>query len=460
MLITSYINGEFYKSGDAFAKQNPFTGEALHDVRSCDLMGLVLAIKGAHQSGLEWAQSSIQQRREFLNRLKQQLKIKQNEYARLEALDQGLPFEFVLQSSLEPVLTLIENLLAEEPASSEIHSPTGVVALIGSWNLSLRNLLDRLLPALLGGNSVVVKVSSVSPVTAGILADLLQSTQTPKGLVQVLVSSDHSLTQTLVAHPGVHAVSVCCRSENSGIFIAGANQGNLQSFKKLQLAGGSKNSAVALAEPTPELVESVMKSFLNGQGQLAWNSARLFVLEKFEIQWGEAIQSYLSDLRPSEGIEDASLWGPCLKPESFDKFSEISHLAVEDKAKLMKADFALSKSQSGFYLPPVFTRDMSRCSTLQQDQIHAPFFILSAVKYPFGVAKYSNVSYFGFAAHIWGEPEKNRKIASALDVGLVAMNGYSVQTAGAWASVKQSGFGIQDYRAFGAFFSNVKKIAL
>lgn len=457
MLISSYINGEFYKTGEVFVKHNPFTGEALHEVQSCDLLGLIQAIRGAHESGLEWAGSSLPQRQEALKSLQQVLISKQQEYARLEALDQGLSQEFVLKNSIKSIISSIEGVMSEMPTENEHCSPVGVVALVGSWNLSLRSLFDRILPALLAGNSLVVKLSSQSPVSAWIMADLVQNTL-PKGLVQILVSDDHSLTQTLVAHPGIHAVSVCCRSENGGFFITEASRGNLQGYKKLQLSGGSKNSAVALAEPNTELLDSVMKSFLIGQGQLVWNSARLFVLEKYETQWSEAIQAYLSNLRPSEGVEDASTWGPCLRGESFIKFSEISRLAIDDKAKLMKADFSLSEAQSRLYLPPVFTRDMSRCSTLQQDQIHAPFFILSAVKYPFDVAKYSNVSYFGYAAHIWGEPEKNAKVANALDVGLVSFNKFSAEVQGAWAAVKQSGFGLQDYRAFGAFFSNVKKI--
>jgi acyl-CoA reductase-like NAD-dependent aldehyde dehydrogenase len=78
------------------------------------------------------------------------------------------------------------------------------------------------------------------------------------------------------------------------------------------------------------------------------------------------------------------------------------------------------------------------------------------VKYPFDIQKYSNVSYFGLAAHLWGEPEKLIKIADSLEVGRVCKNKWSVQVFGASCAVKQSGFGLQDYRTFGDFFSNVK----
>ena len=105
-----------------------------------------------------------------------------------------------------------------------------------------------------------------------------------------------------------------------------------------------------------------------------------------------------------------------------------------------------------------FTQDMSNCSTLQQDQVMAPLFILSAVKYPFDVAKYSNVSYFGFAAHLYGDTDKLLKVADSLDVGLICQNKWSAQVSGIPKAIKQSGFGLQDRRTFGDFFSNVKKL--
>jgi aminomuconate-semialdehyde/2-hydroxymuconate-6-semialdehyde dehydrogenase len=218
------------------------------------------------------------------------------------------------------------------------------------------------------------------------------------------------------------------------------------------------NSAVFLEDPYDEIFKHVMVSFLIGQGQLVWNSSRLFILEKFERQWEERIKNYLASLRPSEGLEDSSIWTPCLKKDSFYQFAEIRKMASDDQAQLLQASYSLTESQKKNFLPPLFTKDMSRCSTLQQDQIHAPFFILSTVKYPFDVVKFSNVSYYGFAAHIWGDQVKLSKLTDGLDVGMVCYNKSSVEVAGAFSAVKQSGFGLQDFQSFGTFFSNVKKV--
>jgi acyl-CoA reductase-like NAD-dependent aldehyde dehydrogenase len=460
MNINSFIDHQDYVGPSHFTKFHPFTGQPLHTVSSCDLMGLVQAIQSSNKAFQEYKSSTRDERIKLVSALLGQLEVRHADYARLEALDQAMPLTFVQKFSIDAAVENIRRLTtASAPAeTTDLTAPTGVIALIASWNLSLRVILDRLVPALLAGNSVIVKVSSESPVTAYLLSELIQTAALPKGLVNVLVSQDPDVKQMLMTHPGVKAVSLVGRFETATACVQAVAQNNLQNFKKLQISTGSKNSAVALGEVTDELFQKVISSFMIGQGQLAWNSARLFVLEKNEPEWQQRITQYLADIRPSESIEDSSPWTPCLKKSSFEKYGEIQKMALDDQAKLIRAEYSLNASQSARYLPPIFTKDMSRCSTLQQDQIHSPCFILSAVKYPFDVPKYSNVSYFGFAAHLWGEPEKLTKVAQALEVGLIQYNRSSIEVNGPIAGLKQSGYGLQDFKPEGAFFSNVSKV--
>ena len=459
MQIHSFIDNTFHKSESKFHKLNPYTLQPLHEVSSCDLIGLVTAIRSSHTAYQEWKSSSVADRLTLIKRIRAGLLLKRDEYARLEALDQGLPLEFVRKNTIELSLMNFDEVLKQKPQDENLqYSAVGVIALVASWNLSLRVILDRLIPALLAGNAVVVKVSSQSVVTAHILAEILLQAGAPKSLVNIIVTDDPEVKRTLVSHPGVRAVSFTGSIEKTSELLPVISQASLQNFKKIQISSGSKNSAVVMTEPLSENFSEIMNSFICGQGQLVWNSARLFILEKFEKEWEAKIKDYLQRLKPSEDIEDSSPWTPCIKPESFSKFNEIKRQIFEDKGQLLLADHNLSDLQKKTFLPAIFTKDMSRCSTLQQDQVHAPVFILSAVKYPFDVAKYSNVSYFGFAAHLWGEPEKMQKLAENLDVGLASVNKTSVEVPGAVTAVKQSGFGLQDFQSFGAFFSNVKKL--
>lgn len=459
MQIPSFIDGAFYKTDSQLIKSNPFTGEKLHEVSSCDLMGVVMAIQSSNKAFQNWKVSTLDQRRDLITKIQNHLSENTNSYCQLEALDQALPIDAVKKYSLALILKNIDEVKKQNPLSEFQYSPVGVVVIVASWNLSLRVIMDRLIPALMAGNSVIIKISSESPITAFIFSEMIKACDVPAGLINVIVSSDVEVKRALISHPGVKAVSFTGCLETVNEVLPLLTHSSIQSFKKIQIGSGSKNSAVVLTEPHDSVFDKIMQSFLLGQGQLVWSSSRLFVLEKFENQWTERIADYLKSIKPSEGISDDSVWTPCLKMKSFYNFSDIKRQSLDDQAKLLEVSAQLTEPQKKLFLPPIFTKDMSRCSTLQQDQIHSPFYILSTVKYPFDVAKYSNVSYYGFAAHLWGEVEKLEKVAESLDVGLVTCNKSSIEIQGASASVKQSGFGLQDYQSFGAFFSNVKKMS-
>jgi aminomuconate-semialdehyde/2-hydroxymuconate-6-semialdehyde dehydrogenase len=464
MNIHSLINAQPSKNiNNPILKLNPYTSEKLHTFYSADLLEAVTAVQGAQKFFLEYRQSSFSDRLQHLQKIKAYLIENSKSICSLEALDQGLPARFVSFYALKSTLYQIEHVMAELSSSvkedQNKYSPVGVISIIASWNLSLRVVAERLFPAIAAGNTVVIKISSHSPVTAFILTEMIQACGLPAGLIQIILSGDVEVKNILITHPGVKAVSFVGHLSAAADVIKQVASVSHQQFKKLQISAGTKNSAACLEEPVEGSFEKIMESFLIGQGQLAWNSSRLFILEKNEKVWQDRIKDYLAHLKPAESIEDTSPWTPVLRKESFKTFSEISQLAQSDQARLIKTSFNLSEVQKNNFLPITFTQDMSNCSTLQQDQVMSPLFILSTVKYPFDIQKYSNVSYFGFAAHLFGDIEKLNKVGDLLDVGLICKNKWSVEVFAMFKALKQSGFGLQDYRVFGDFFSNVKMMS-
>ncbi len=461
MRIQSFINGKRSANFDRpILKKNPYNSTELHQFNSADMLEAVTAIQHSQKYFVEFKQSTIPERFQILKRIKAFIVVNQLRFAQLESNDQGLPLSFTLKNSISAILNTLDSTMAELMSAikedQRRYTAVGVISIICSWNLSFRIISERLFPAIAAGNTVVIKVSSLSPVTAVILAEIIEACDLPAGLIQIVLSSDSEVKRILVTHPGVKAVSFVGNLAHANEVIRSAASVASQQFKKLQIASGTKNTAAALLDPDEKVFNEIISSFLIGQGQLAWNSSRLFVLEKNEKEWLEKIRNYLDGIRPAESIDDDSAWTPVLKSESYKTFQELSSQAVADQARLLLPRYELNKFQKSNFLPATFTQDMSNCSTLQQDQVFAPLFIFSTVKYAFDISKYSNVSYFGFAAHLWGDEEKILKVADFLEVGLICKNKWSAQVFGPVRSVKQSGFGIQDYRVFGDFFSNAK----
>lgn len=475
MLVTSFINNESVKNPESiFFKTNPFrsektsekASEKLHEVHNVSLISVIQAIQGANKAYEEWRLSSIDDRIKIIQATINVLENHKLEFAQLEALDQGLPLDFVLKYSVEASIELAKDRILELEnyvkrtgiGTNLIAQPVGPILIITSWNLSLRLVLERALAAIAAGNSALIKVSSTSPITAEVLKRIVVEAQLPSGLIQILISDNAEVKKMLIAHPGIKAISFVGALKTALEIIKEVATQSNNTFKKIQIACGSKNIAASLEAPEQINFDSLWQSFLVGQGQLGWNSARLFVLEKYEKEWTSFIAEKLNQLTPSEGIHDKSLWGPCLKEVSYQNFNELMSLAKTDHAKLISADHSLLKNRTN-YLSPTFTKDMSKCSTLQQDQVHAPLFILSTAKYPFDITKNANISYYGFAAHLYGEVDKFKKIADQLEVGSINYNSWSVERLNSFSAVKQSGWGQQDYRIFGGFYSNTKIVA-
>lgn len=459
MDILNFIDGDFAKpiQNTSFTQECPFNDKTAQ-VANSSALDLVKAIQGAHLAYNTWKDSSIDDRIALIDKIISYLETHKNQFAECEAWDQGLNLQFSLKANIEGALQILRNQKAELlkglPEGIGI-LPVGIVGVVLSWNLSSRLFVEKVLPAVLAGNAVIVKISSYSPVTAKLWGQLFKSVGLASGLVQMLHSQDLGFKKLFITHPGIKALLVTGTLENTSDIIKTVAQMTTQQFKKLQIHSGSKNTAAALNEPCPGEMNDILNSFLQGQGQLGWNSSRLFVLEKHEQQWMDFVAQKLQNLKPSVDIHDESPWTPLMKMKSVDQFTSLMGQAKTDQAKIISAEAQLPSNK---YVKPFFTKDMSNCSVLQQDQVHGPAFILSTVKYAFDIPKYSNVSYYGHSASVWTEAGKNQKTVQQLDVGLVSLNKWSIFQYSPVEGVKQSAFGNMNSQIFGDFYCNVKKM--
>lgn len=448
-------------SRQEITKLNPFTQDVLYTHPKNSMIDMVKIIQFANKFFLDWKKTTINDRLLLLEKIIEQYILKKDKIVFSEAWDQGLPFDFTTRANYEIGLKLLLQFKKqlEEYIKSETtisFSPNGVVAVILSWNLSNRLFIQNALSACLAGNTVVVKVSSVAMSLIGIWQDLLKSAGWPEHVIQFVVTNEDDGKKLLVSHPGIKAVMATGSLNTCAQIFKNQSTMAEKQFKKIHLASGAKNSCIVLDQPQPELVDQVLESFLLGQGQLVWNSARLFILEKYQSMWIESITETFKNLKPAENPSDNSPWGPMIKSNGEFSYDELKTLAEKDQAKFISTNQNMKHKN---YLAPLFTYDMSNCSELQQDELRLPIFVLSAVKYGFDIPKYSNVSYYGHSANLFSKESSWDKITSQLDVGRVSLNQWSIYSDLPYAVVKQSAQGLQNHQIFGDFNSNVKTIA-
>ena len=457
MELLNFIGGEFVgsESKKTFVKKSPFDNSELATVVSSDAMDVIKAIQHSKKALQASENDSVEQRSQILNALADYFLANAEQIAYQEALHQGLSKKFSLKHNVQVAIDCLrknaQDVLKPLPAGT-IAQRSGIIGIVTSWSLSLRLVTERLAPALAAGNAVLIKVSEHSPITGQILGEALKAAQVPAGLVQIL-QGDAEPAKIIAGHPSVRAVTATGRQST---IEAIAKAAQVQ-FKKLQLSGGAKNSSMVLTDfDYKNRIGEILESFLLGQGQMCWNTTRLFVLESFAKEFTEELKAYLGNLKPLTSPEGDSLWTPLIAADRIATIKERIQFGVSEHGKVMsEADAA---SVSGNFIRPTFMIDLPNCSVMQQDELHGPLFLITPVKYQHEILKWSNTSYLGHSAVIWGPDEKLLKVATKLECAQVWLNSWMSGSEEAIFGLKQSSFGMTDMSWAGTFYSDVKKL--
>jgi aminomuconate-semialdehyde/2-hydroxymuconate-6-semialdehyde dehydrogenase len=458
MVFQNYIDGEFSPAQNKsyFSKMNPFTGEILGKVAASDAMDVIRAIQAAKKAQIEFEKWTFEQRAELLTSIAKKLEEKLETYALQEALHQGLPLQFVKEKSLQYSIkhfragAAATRQRAQKKDPAFYIQPTGIISLILSWNLSLRLLTERLVPAIAAGNVCLVKVSEFSPVTALIMGEVLTAVQAPKGLVQFIQGRGAEVGALLAAHPSIRGVSFVGKLANAEKVI----QGSLPQFKKIQVYSGVKNNMFILPEVDfQNRLPEILQSFLIGQGQLCWNTTRLFVLESFQKEFTEKLSQYLNSLKPASSPEDSSPWTPMISEEVLQQMEMKSQQIKREEGKLITG--GKRDSGPGYFFHPTLSLDLPNCSEMQQDEMSGPLLILTAVKYQHEMLKWANTGYYGHSAIVWApSTEKALKIAEKVDVGTVSINSWFPEDFE--PGHRQTSFGQVALSPWERFYSDIK----
>ena len=444
------------ESHKTFSKFSPFSGEVVATAACSDAMDVIKALQSAKKAQPLLKEMARPERAALLEKISEYIQTHSDEIAYQEALYQGLSQHFTLENSVKPALKALRQnarALREELPADIVVQPTGIIGIITSWNLSLKLVIERMAPALAAGNALMIKVSEHSPITTQILGEALQAAGAPEGSVNI-VQGFTDVAEIIAGHPSVRAVSFVGSSENLERI---AKAGVVQS-KKMQLAGGAKNSAVVLNDADfKNNIAQILTPFLMGQGQLCWSVSRLFVMEAVAEEFMKTAREYFSSLAKLQDPRGTELWTPMITKMSLLHIDKKIHEGVAEHGKVFCGG-KVSAGQGFFYEPTVLL-DLPNCSVLQQDELAGPMLIVTPVKYQHEAVKWANTSYLGHSAVVWGPAEKALKVARQIEVAQVWINtwmqGLDINSFG----LKQSGFGNPDMRWSGGFYSDVKKLA-
>lgn len=451
----NFVSNAFLGASDGktFSKLCPFDGSILGAVADSGAFDFITALQVSKKAAATFKVSTLEERALYLEKMAQYFSDNAAEISYQEALHQGLSAAFVREASVASSVSLLRAIskdLLSFSSADEIPSPVGVVGIITSWACSLKLVMERVGPAVAAGNTVIVKVSEHSPVTAKFIGEAVLASGLPSGVVQIL-QGKNEVAELIAGHPGIRAISATGRPAT----IEAIAKAAVVQLKKVQLSGGSKNALIVLADADYEQhMADILKPFLMGQGQMCWNTSRLFIPEAIAPAFMAKAKDFIENLKPLRNPEGSELWTPLIVSERVASVKATTQTSVQEHGRLIAGG-----ETDGNFVRPLLMQDLPQCSVFQQDEVAGPLILVTPVKYQHEAVKWANTAYLGHSAVVWGSFEKGQKVAGQLEVSYVWSNSWVDFKTPTILGQKQSSFGMKDMSWRGDFYSDVKKLA-
>lgn len=476
--VLHLIDGELVTSasGETFTTYNPCNGQSLAQVSfggEEDVNRAVISARKALDG--PWGRMTPAQRSKILWRVGDLLEERADEFAMVEALDNGKPMTYARAVDV-PLSADWFRYMAGWPARLEgstipvtstaapgdyfaytVREPVGVVAAIVAWNFPLMLAAWKLSPALATGNTVILKPAEQTPLSAALLGQVLREAGVPDGVVNIVQGDGENVGAALTAHPGVDKVSFTGSTE-VGRHIVGAARGNLKKVT-LELGGKSPNIVFEDADIDAAIEGAAMAIFFN-QGEACEAGSRLFVQSKIFDQVVEGVSKIAASMKVGDSLDPESQIGPMVSEKQLD--TVLGYLKSGKEQGATAVTGGGRSGEVGYFVEPTVLVDTTPDMRVVREEIFGP--VVTAI--PFDdiddIIRTANDTNYGLAAGVWtSDVSKAHNVAAQLKAGTVWINSYHVlDPALPFGGYKQSGWGREHGAAVLDAYTETKTVIL
>lgn len=456
--IKLFINGEFRISEKSFMSENPADGEAVAKVylpSPKDINDAVEAAELAFYSN-EWRGMDQNKRADILEAISEKLKERRSELTELEIADSGscvrkakadvhnaASYFKVLAGQLRKFQFEIKDEAASKAGFSQnyrIYEPVGVCAQIIPWNFPLVMAAWKIGPVIASGCTTVLKSAQETPVTASILAEILNEVGLPKGVVNIITGGAQE-GEALLKHPKIRKVAFTGSTSVGKKIMEGAGK-NLQNLS-LELGGKSANIVLADADLSIA-VDGALYAFLYHSGQACDSGTRLFVDQKVYPEFKDMLLKRIAQVKVGVPSDPHTGYGPVINKKQFDSIMNYIELTKKEGGKLLYGGERVTGGDldKGHYIKPTVF-EINPDHTIFNEEIFGPVLGIIPFQSEDEAVMLANKSHFGLAAAVWSkDPLRAKKIAKKLEAGTVWINEYHLLNPGMpFGGYKHSGIG-------------------
>lgn len=454
-----FIGGEKYTptQTETFDVVNPATGELIEIVPSASLDDAEKAVRSCAAAFESWSQKSYTERASVLSGISAALKDKRNREKLAVTLtkEQGKPLS-ESRREIEGVIGVIDYFTGlsstfhtdffenknNQSYSFTLKKPLGVCVSVLPWNMPALILSWQMIPALLTGNTCLVKPSSVCPLTVLELAALFHHAGLPAGVFNVVTGSGEKIGKQLAASPEVRKISFT-GSVDAGRSI-GAEAAKYGKRITLELGGSDAMIVCDDVDVRDCAVKAVQTKFFNG-GQACISPKRIFVFESVFDDFAQAVLESVSKIRVGNGLAENTTMGPLSSSGGQKQMFEFVETAKRDGAKILTGGKVPEGSEfkNGYFFEPTVITNVPPSSRLLKEEVFGPIMVINPVQDLEEAVFEANNSDFGLGASIWtNDIRRAKKGFEELEAGIVWVNQHTkVLPELPFGGVKDSGFG-------------------
>ncbi len=439
MRIEHLINGKSNAAKDYFETVNPATQDVLAEVARGTAEEVDAAVRAAKEAFPAWAGKPAAERAKLMRKLGELIAKNVPDISENETKDTG---QTISQTRKQLVPRAADNFtyFAEMCTRVDGHTyptdthlnytlfhPVGVCALISPWNVPFMTATWKVAPCLAFGNTAVLKMSELSPITASMLGNLALEAGIPAGVLNVVHGFGKETGEPLVAHPDVHAVSFTGSTATGNRIVQTAG------LKKFSMELGGKSPFVIFDDADFErALDAAVFMIFSNNGERCTAGSRILVQRSIYARFAERFIERAKRLTAGDPLADSTIVGPMISQAHLAKVRSYIELGPKEGATLAcgglgTPDLPEAMRKGNFVQPTVFV-DVDNRMRIAQEEIFGPVACLIPFDDEADAIKLANDISYGLSSYIWTENAgRAHRVAAAVEAGMCFVNSQNVR---------------------------------